>query len=312
MASGIGQRLQRYGARHLQMLFGALGRLCRQPLASLMTVAVIGIALALPAALYVAINNAKALGGRWDSVADLSVYTQLDVSEEAAASLAERLRSRADVTDVTLVTRSAALDEFRRLSGFGDAIEALEDNPLPHVLVVRPADSAASGAGLEALADALSALEETDLVQLDTEWVQRFYAILDVVRRAAVIAALLLAVAVIVIVGNTIRLDIQNRRSEIEITMLIGASRAFIRRPFLYSGLWYGIGGGLVAALLIQTTLGLLSEPVGRIAGLYGSDFRLASAGVAGTAALIGGGAALGWLGSWIAAARHMRAIEPQ
>ncbi len=311
MASPTGERIKRYLARHLQMLFGSLGRLYRQPLASLMTIAVIGIALALPAALHIIISNAQLLGGRWDSVADLSVYTRLDVTEDEALALADQLRQRDDVADVTLVTRSAALEEFRRLSGFGDAVAALEDNPLPHVLVVRPVAGQASAEAVQALAGELDALDQTDIVQLDTEWVRRFHAIVDVVRRAAMIAASLLAIAVIVIVGNTIRLDIQNRRSEIEITMLIGASRAFIRRPFLYSGFWYGLSGGLVAAVLIQATLGLLSEPVGRIAGLYGSDFRLASAGLGGTAALIGGGALLGWLGSWIAAARHMQSIDP-
>jgi cell division transport system permease protein len=151
-----------------------------------------------------------------------------------------------------------------------------------------------------------------DIVQLDTEWVSRFNAILDIVRRVVLLAAGLFALGILVIVGNTIRLDIENRRDEIEVTKLVGGSDAFVRRPFLYNGIWYGLGGGLIAWLIVAVVVFVLSDPVQRIAGLYGSSFRLQGLGLPGWLALMAGGIGLGWLGSFIAATRELRGIEPK
>ena len=161
------------------------------------------------------------------------------------------------------------------------------------------------------IAAELGALEEVELVQLDTAWVERFLGIIDIARRATQITLLLLGLAVIIIVGNTIRLDIQNRRSEIEVMKLIGGSDGFIRRPFLYGGLWYGITGGLLAVILTGAALLALAAPVTRLAGLYGSEFSLVGPGMVGFGVLLGGGTLLGWLGAWVATARHLREIEP-
>ncbi len=147
---------------------------------------------------------------------------------------------------------------------------------------------------IASLTEALRALPEVDIVQLDTEWVTRFHAMLDVVRRIVLLAAGLFALGILVIVGNTIRLDIENRRDEIEVTKLVGGSNAFVRRPFLYNGVWYGLGGGLIAWLVVTVAVSLLAEPVQRIAGLYGSRFELAGLGPAGAAALVAGGMTLG------------------
>jgi cell division transport system permease protein len=151
-----------------------------------------------------------------------------------------------------------------------------------------------------------------DIVQLDTEWVSRFNAILDVVRRVVLLAAGLFALGILVIVGNTIRLDIENRRDEIEVTKLVGGSDAFVRRPFLYNGVWYGLGGGAIAWLIVAVVILVLSDPVQKIAGLYGSGFSLHGLGAEGSLALVGGGIVLGWLGSFIAATRELRGIEPK
>jgi cell division transport system permease protein len=149
-------------------------------------------------------------------------------------------------------------------------------------------------------------------VQLDTAWVTRFNAILDVVRRVIVLAAGLLALGILVIVGNTIRLDIENRRDEIEVTKLVGGSNAFVRRPFLYNGFWYGLGGGVIAWLVVTVAVRILADPVQRIAGLYGSTFTLRGLGPVGGLALIVGAIVLGWLGSFIAATRQLRGIGPR
>jgi cell division transport system permease protein len=298
--------------RHLQTLIGSLGRLSQQPLANGLTILVIGIALALPACLHVLVTNARSATGDLSNAVDISVYLKSSVSEQQATEVAAKLRQRRDVARVELIAAEAALKEFREYSGFGAALDALSENPLPHTLIVRPGADYLTPDRIESLGEDLKALPEAELVQLDTAWVNRLQAILDAVRRGIIVAAVLLAVGVMVIVGNTIRLDIQNRRDEIEVTKLVGGSDAFVRRPFLYSGVWYGLGGSLIALVIVAVTVLVLSGPVQRITGLYGSDFRLTGLSWETTLWLIGAGVALGWLGSFIAASRHLRAIEPK
>ena len=267
--------------------------------------------MALPASLQILLLNGKAISGNWESVVDLTVYLDKAVAESQLNTLASDIESRIDVEKVDVLPADAALAEFREYSGFGAALDALSDNPLPHVLVVRPADAYNDAASIELLRGSLDAMRESAMVQIDTEWVTRFHAILDAVRRAVLLAALLLGVGVLIIVGNTIRLDIQNRREEIEVMKLIGGSDAFIRRPFLYGGFWYGLGGGLIALALVQLGLALLAGPVRHLAGLYGSDYLLIGLGGTSNMLLPAIGTLLGWLGSWIAASRHLKTIEP-
>ena len=297
--------------RHISTAVGALGRLFRQPFASLMIVLVIGVTLAIPAALTLVVKNAQAISGGWDNALDFAVFLKSGTSEEEARALAQLIAQRADIESVDVVTQTQALSEFREQSGFGDALDQLSHNPLPHTLVVRPSPANTS-ASMLVLQEELANLPESDAVQVDTEWVQRFHAILDIVRQAIVIGAGLLGAAIIVIIGNTIRLDIQNRREEIEVTKLIGASNAFVRRPFLWTGFWYGLGGGLLAVGMVFYGLYLLQEPVSRLAGLYQSNVAILNLSAAETGAVIGTGIGLGLVGSWIAAARHMRRIEPR
>jgi cell division transport system permease protein len=298
--------------RHAQTLVGSLGRLWTQPFATLLTVLVIGIALALPACLHVLVQNVRAASGGWDNALDISVYMKTDATLEQTKQAQKRIERRRDVEEVTLVEADAALAEFRKSSGFGQALDALKDNPLPHALVVRPADGFRDPALVESLSAELRKIDGVDVVQLDTAWVSRFNAMLDVVRRVVLLAAGLFALGILVIVGNTIRLDIENRRDEIEVTKLVGGSDGFVRRPFLYNGVWYGLGGGLVAWVTVMVVIALLGEPVQRIAGLYGSSFQLHGLGLEGSAVLLVGGVLLGWLGSFIAATKEIRGIEPK
>lgn len=297
--------------RHAQTLVGALGRLSQQKLATLLTTLVIGIALALPACLHLLIANIQSASGNWDRAIDMSVYLKIPTALEEAQRIAERLRARRDVASVSVISADDALKEFRRDSGFGPAIDALTGNPLPHSLVVHPKGDYVTAAHLEELAADIRALPSVELVQLDTAWVNRLQAILETVRRAVFLTAAFLALGVMAIVGNTIRLDIQNRRQEIEVTKLVGGSDAFVRRPFLYSGFWYGIGGALIAWLITAIVVGTLRDPVGRLAGLYGSGFEISGLGLEPTLILFASGIVLGWLGSFVAASRHLRQIEP-
>ncbi len=302
-------RLRAWLAEHRDAAAGSLRRLAREPLSSLMTLAVIGIALALPAGLHVLLANAQAVTGGWRGEARISLFLERGVDPARARALRRELAARPGVRAVELVTPEQALAEFRRLSGFGEALDALDENPLPATLVVTPA--ASDPEALVALAARLRALPEVEAAQLDLEWVRRLHAILALARRGVAVVAALLAAAVLLVVGNTIRLEIQNRREEIVVAKLIGATDGFIRRPFLYSGLWHGLLGAALAWLLVEGALALLAGPAARLAELYASAWRPAGLGAAASLALLAGGAALGLAGAWLAVARHLREIEP-
>ena len=302
--------LRHYLGLHRQNLLDALRRLASQPFASLLTVLVIAIALALPAGLRVLVNNAGALNDSWQGAADFAVYLKIDVSAENAARVARTIGARPDVANVTLIDRAKALEEFRAKSGFGEALDALEGNPLPHTLVVRPKSGAAGD--VETLAATIRAMPEADLVQLDTAWVTRLRAMLGLARRIVDLATVLLAIAVTIVVGNTIRLEINSRSVEIEVVKLVGGTDGFIRRPFLYLGFWYGLAGAVAAAVIVATALLALEPPVRAVAALYGSGFQLAGLPLRETAILVVGGGLLGWTGAWLATARHLKAIEPK
>jgi len=297
--------------RHTSISLASLGRLFRHPFASLMIILVIAVTLALPAAINLVVKNARAISGSWDNALDFSVFLKQDISEEEARGLGQLIDQRADVASVVFVSASEALRDFKDQSGFGAALDQLPDNPLPHTLVVRPGPGNTS-ASMGLLQEEIGNLPETELVQVDTEWVQRFHAILDIVRQAIAIGAALLGVAIIVVIGNTIRLDIENRRDEIEVTKLIGASNAFVRRPFLWTGFWYGLFGGLLALGLVYYGLFLLQGPVARLAGLYQGNITVAAMSLEEAAGIVGVGVFLGLFGSWFTTARHMRRIEPR
>lgn len=300
-----------YLARHAQNAISALGMLSRQPVATALTVLVIGIALALPASLEILVRSAQSVAGTWKEVRDFSIYLKPGGTLEQAQQLSEALKRKPGIADVTVIPAERALAEFREDQTFGPVLNALTGNPLPHTLVVRPTADAPAG-DLAGLRQEVSARPEVDLVQMDTEWLSRLNAILDFVRRALWLAAGLLVGAVVVIVGNTIRLDIQQRRHEIEVAKLLGATDAFVRRPFIYLGFWYGLIGGCIALLVVTAGLLALSGPLQRLASLYQANFD--GFRVTGTLALgvVGGGLLAGCGGAWAAVGRHLSAIQPK
>lgn len=297
---------------HARAALGSLGRMWRNPVANGMTAAVIAIALALPASLWMLLQNVERATAGWDAGARVSVYLEPGLDTATVEEATDRIAKRDSVRILERISPDKALAEFRRLAGFDDALAALEGNPLPAVVVIEPATGTPrSASALKGLAGTLEAIDGVDRVQVDLEWVERLYALLDLIERGVGLFAVLLAAGVLLIVGNTIRLDILNRRQEIEVTKLIGASDAFIRRPFLYGGLWFGLFGALAAWLLLALTGFLLSGPTARLASAYGSGFRLSGLGGAESLGLLAGGVILGLLGSWLAVGRHLRAIEP-
>lgn len=305
------RRLKAYGEHHLLALLQSLGRLAGNPVSSAMTVAVIGIALALPTGLHVVLKNVQAVSAGWENAAQISLFLRKNLRDERVQRLVAELKSMREIAAVTYVSPADALAEFQRMSGFGDALNALQQNPLPAVLIVHPTAEASAPAAVEGLLQRLRAHPDVELAQLDMEWVKRLYAMMEIAKRGVAVLASVLALAVLLIVGNTIRLAIQNRRDEIEVQKLIGATDAFIRRPFLYSGFWHGLLGALIAWLLVNVSLWVLSDPVERLSALYDSRFQLAGLGWEATLYLMFFGILLGLIGAWLAVDRHLRTIEP-
>jgi cell division transport system permease protein len=298
--------------RHLQAMLSSLGRLTRAPLSTFMTVAVLSIALAFPAGLKLLLDNAQRLSGSLDSSSNISIFLKQDIADSQYEALTEKLMAKEGVAAVQLITPEEAMEEFRNNSGFAEALDALDSNPLPAVMIITPSASFSTPESADELVQELRTLPEVDIAQLDLEWLQRFHAITEIAARGVMLLASLLALAVLLIIGNTIRLEIQNMKEEIEITKLIGGTNAFIRRPFLYTGFWYGLLGGILAWILISVNMWLLAEPVKKLAGLYHSSFTLTSIDMFSLMVLILSSALLGLFGAWIAVARHLHAIEPE
>lgn len=305
-------RLLTWWLHHLAALRQGLTPLRTAPLASLMTLCVIGIALALPAGLYTVLDAVRGLGNPIEGSAQISVFLKHDIDHPRAQDLVRHLGTRPEIAGLQQISRAQALEEFRKLSGFADALDALPDNPLPAVLVITPAPGHTSPEQIERLLKELRGAPETRQVQLDMAWLQRLNALLALGQRGIMVIGAMLALAVLLIVGNTIRLDVQNRRSEIEIIKLVGASDGFVRRPFLYGGLWYGLLGGLIAVLLILLAASLLDAPLEELSALYGGTLRAPGLSPAAATVLLGGSALLGLTGAWLTVARHLRAIEPR
>ncbi len=293
------------------MLVASLGYLSRQPVSSLMTSAVIAIALALPAGLYIALDNVSQVSEGWDDTTQISLFLKMDTTIKQADALAKKLRLHKEINKVSIIDRERGLQEFQQISGFGDAIKFLDENPLPHVITVQPIIDQQQPNRVLHLVETLQQERRVELAQLDMQWVKRLYTLLDVARRAVWIIGSLLGLAVLLIVGNTIRLDIQNRRDVIQVSKLIGASNAFIRRPFLYTGMWYGLCGGLLAWLLIAISLGIMAQPLERLATLYQSSYQISSLSAGDISMLILISCLLGLGGSWLAVGRHLSEIEP-
>jgi cell division transport system permease protein len=295
---------------HRKVAIESLSSLLSEWVTSLMTWLVIGIALALPIILYVMLVNIGELGRDWDGNPRISLYLQHNIPESEALGLRQILLKRSDIDSALFISSDDALVEFKALSGFGDVLNTLDTNPLPAVIEIKPSSSE-----LGQLRLLVISLEEYDLVEsvsFDLEWVERLFAMLQFGERLVVSLGFVLALGVLLVIGNTIRLAIENRRSEIEIIKLVGGTDRFVRRPFLYLGFWYGAGGALVAWLLLQGSLLFLSGPVEILAQSYRDDFALSGLSALDSLAILLGGSGLGILGAIVAVRRHLREIEPE
>lgn len=295
-------------AQHRLAFSLVLGRMRRAPLALLMMVAVIGVTLSLPAMLYVALDNLQRFAGNFESAPQISLFLKLDTPDAQAREIDQRLRQHAGVENFRFVSRDTAWKELQQSSGLEDIAEGLAQNPLPdaYIVEVKSGDPAAS----EQLQQEMQQWPGVEHAQLDAVWVERLYTLLELGNKLVMVIAGLLGFALLVITGNSIRLQVVTQREEIELSRLIGATDRFIRRPFLYAGTLYGIGGGLAALLILAAATWLFNQSVEELARQYASDFRLLMPTADISLALLGGSALLGWIGSYWAVSRSLSEID--
>ncbi len=302
-------QLKAWFISHKNSCADSLVRIVRQPFGSFFTCLVIAVSLSLPMGLSLLLKSLESVGGYWQQAAQISVFLQLDASEQQMDALVERLQQHSTVAEVELVTREQAVKEFEQFSGMGEVLSQLPDNPLPASLRITPQE--VEQQRLLQLVEDLQKLKVVAQVQLDTLWVERLQAILQLGERFIFALTLLLLATLMLVVGNTLRLHIESRRTEIEVIKLVGGTDSYVRRPFLYMGIVYGLGGGLVAWLLLASGLHWLNEPAMVLAQLYGSSFSLDTVSLEDGFSLLFGAVLLGYLAAWLAVARHLRELLP-
>lgn len=305
-----GSLLRAYLDSHRASLGDSLQRLVRQPFGSFLTCLVMGIALSLPMGLSLLLDSVERLGGSWQRAAQISVFLKLELPDGEGQALREQVAGMPEVRAAEWIGREQGLEQLQQHSGLGDALKELPDNPLPAVVLVTPQEI--DKPALEALRERLAGLPGVEQAQLDLQWVERLGAILRLGERFIFGLAVVLILALLLVVGNTIRLHIENRRAEIEVIKLVGGTDGYVRRPFLYAGAFYGVGAGVLAWGLLEYGLGWLNESVVGLAGLYGSDFALGGVPLEDGLSLLVGAVLLGWVGAWLAVARHLRQLEPK
>jgi len=305
-------KLYAYRDAHVFALFSSLGRLARSPFSSLMTIAVLTIAIAIAAGFQLLVFNLQQLSGELEASAQISLFLKEHVSDDEARKWAGQISQDPGVSQVTVIGKDEALAEFKRYSGFGEAIEALSDNPLPAVISVLPAEHVKGKEALTQLQQALQALEPVAVAQLDTLWVERLRSIMAVAEQGLGMVNILLGFAVLFISGNTIRQELQCRHQEVVIAKLVGATDGFIRRPFLYTGFWLGFISGVLAWFLVTILMLFLWQSVEAVSQLYGGSFHLLFFTLADTFKLIGISSALGVLASWAVLWHQLRFTAPE
>lgn len=302
------RRGRAWARRQLYSFFSSLGTLLSHRLGTLMTVFVLGIAMLLPLGLYVTLDNLRGLDLQQEDWGTISVFLRPDAGRAEVEALAARI-TETHPAQVTTVSPDEGMADFAEASGFGQAMDLFEENPLPWVLLVTP--QVGDGDDLEATVAALSGWlgdqEAVDLVQVDFKWLQRLARLLALGDAFVTVLTGLFSLAVVVVVANTIRLDVANRSHEIEVLHLVGASNGFIRQPFLYLGFWYGLLGALLALALLAACMLYLAEPLTRLLEAYGNRFEASGPGGAGIAVVLASGGLLGLLGSWLAVQRYLR-----
>jgi len=307
-----GHRLVMFFIRHLQQALASIGELWRMPASSLLTMAVLGISLALPTTLHLLMKNGEQLRGSWDNAAEITLFVEEGLNDNQTQKVLRRIGLYNQVNQVTYIAAEDALEEFKALSGFGDALSYLDENPLPSVILVVPTAQYSSPEGARELLEKLQEQPEISFGKLDVTWLEKLTAIITLLEDAAFALGVLLLLAVILVIANTIRLSILNRREEIEVLKLVGATNDFIRRPFLYTGIWYGLIGGLIAWICVSLILWWVEGALMELANQLDTNLSLSGLNFSEFLILIMLSSTLGWLGAYGSVMRHVYEIEPE
>lgn len=307
---GFRNQLRAWLVNHRASIKDSISRLVRQPIGSFFTCLVMAVALSLPMGLALLLDNVSQLGGSWQRAAQISLFLELDSGDTYGEALREEIAGHPDVAEAQWIGREQALAEFQEQSGLGEALRELPDNPLPGSVLVTP--EVIDKEALVALLEELKNMPKVEQAQLDLMWIERLAAILHVGENFIFALSVLLIAALLLVVGNTIRLHIENRRIEIEVIKLVGGTDGYVRRPFLYMGVMYGFAGGILAWLLLAFGLDWLNESVITLAQLYGSEFSLSGVPIEDGFSLLFGALLLGYIGAWLAVARHLRELSPR
>ena len=307
---GFRNQFRAWVENHRASCKDSVSRLVRQPLGSFFTCLVMAVALSLPMGLALLLENVSQLGGSWQRSAQISLFLELDAGDTYGELLRDKIAEHEHVAEVQWISREQALAEFQEQSGLGEALRELPDNPLPGSILVTP--EVIDKDTLVALLDELKSMPKVQQAQLDLMWIERLAAILQMGEHFIFALSVLLIAALLLVVGNTIRLHIENRRVEIEVIKLVGGTDGYVRRPFLYMGVLYGLAGGILAWLLLAYGLNWLNDSVVQLAQLYGSEFALSGVPVEDGFSLLLGAVLLGYIGAWLAVARHLRELSPR
>lgn len=312
----LGNRLQEkfeaYLVNHAHGLFSSLGRLSRSPFTSAMTILVLAIAISLAACFYIVVANIQQLTGNLQASNQMSLFLKEHITDAAGQKLAEQIRQNASVEAIKFITKAQAMEEFKANSGFGDALNALDSNPLPSVIQVLPKNALENNDDIDKLMVEFKQLPQVDFVQVDMQWVERVQTIMLIAGRGVSLVSLLLGFAVTFITGNTIRLELQNRQDEVFISKLVGATHSFIQRPFLYTGFWLGFIGGFLAWLIVTIMLLILEDPVEKLSTLYNASFELLFLSFSEFILLLMISSSAAVLGAWAVLHYQLRRLKPE
>lgn len=300
-----------YLAHHRKALARVGQQILHAPVSSLFTSSVIGVALVFPVLLVLVLYNISGIHYDWKGAAQISLFLKQGVPELDASALADDIRKRENIESVQFISNRQALEDLKGRYDFDQVLDGLDDNPLPHLILITPAESLIALEQLRAMAAQLEQIPEVDKAHLDAIWVERLRNIVAFVERILWVVSLLFGAAVLVIIGNTIRLAIEGRREEIIVVKLVGGTDAFVCRPFLYLGLALGLVGGVLTAIVVQCIVLILTEPIAELVHSYQGEYALSGLGFASTLLVLFTGGLLGWLGAWLAVRRHLREVEP-
>ena len=306
------QRLVMFVINNIGQLIGSLGNMWRTPSASFMTIAVLGLSLTLPATLHVLVKNVQSVSSSFDNASEISLFLKPGLTQKKRENLEMRIKLYTEVQSTQYISPEQGMNEFKSLSGFGNALNYLDENPLPPVIIVMPTPEHSTPEAAARLLEKLQDEREVSLGKLDIEWLQRLNSLVRLLQESVYTLGVLLLCAVVLIIGNTIRLSIMNKREEIEVMKLVGATEGFIQRPFLYTGVWYGFFGGFMAFLVLEVMLWWLDTAITRVAATYNNDFVLTGLTLGEFGYLMLIAISLGFIGSMISVQRYVSQIEPE